>query len=93
VPPSISTKFVVAFEFYDEATCCIAGCVEIGPGLRVARREVRDPEAPVRGEEGGVEDDEADGPGHILTFGLGCGRIGVKCVFGGFAGEQGGAQR
>ena len=93
MPPSVSTKFVVAFELYAESTCCIAGCVQVRSSLRVARREVRDPEAPVRGEEGGVEDDEVDGPGHILIFGLGCGRIGVEAVFGGFAGKQGGAQR
>jgi len=77
MPPSISTKFVVAFEFYTEPTCCVAGCVQIGPGLRVAGREMRDPEAPVRGEEGGVEDDEVDGPGHLSIFGFGCGRIGI----------------
>jgi len=93
VPPAINTKFVVTFEFYAEATCCIAGCVEIRSYLRVARREVRDPEAPVRGEERGVEDDEVDWPRHILLFGDECGRIGVGAVFGGFAGRQGGAQR
>ena len=84
VPPAISTKFVVTFKFYAEAGCCIAGCVQIRSGLRVTRQGVRDPEAPVRGEEGGVEDDEVDWSGHILLFNDECGRIGVEAVFGGF---------
>lgn len=61
----VCSEIEVALKCYFETARCVSGCMDIGPDVCMCGVRVWDPERPVGGEEGRVEDWQVNGARHI----------------------------